>query len=87
MKSAKKTVLIDVTFSSPSSYCCFHDLKALGSRSSLRGIGALLFFHLISARSDSAFMRKVAFVLYRLEMAIYFERLGRACAGTMDAAG
>jgi len=31
-------------------------------------------------------MRKVAFVLYRLEMAIYFERLGRACAGIMDAA-
>jgi hypothetical protein len=28
-------------------------------------------------------MRKFAFVLYRLEMAIYFERLVRACAGTV----
>jgi hypothetical protein len=40
---------------------------------------------LISIRShapDAEFMRKFAFVLYRLEMAIYFERLVRAYAGT-----
>jgi hypothetical protein len=30
-------------------------------------------------------MRKFAFVLYRLEMAIYFERLVRACAGIWTA--
>jgi hypothetical protein len=60
-----------------------------------RGIGGLdvselpsenrriVVFHLISTRSDSAFMRTVAFVLHRLEMVIQIERLERACAGLL----
>lgn len=58
------------------------DLRARSCPSENRRIVG--FSHLISTRSDSVFMQKVAFVLYRLEMTIYFKRLVRACAGTMD---